>query len=321
MRVRTLVALLLAVLAAACTGAPPDRRSQLADLSAQIRAMPGVTQVGNTINDHVARGPAYFELDVQVADAITADQVAAVTSAYLDALHDDDYSAYSAELDMRYGDNVFAVSGDRPVEDHDQIVAQARSWVRLRQLWPGNTVGLRATTKAAPSSGTVQLPDAADYTAVTVAVGKLGTDFGDLTGGDWTVSASNQHPAEIRTSRRLPNQQELELWTALNADQSIPHADVLTINGPATGPLWVSEKIGTDDPELALRLAQQHLPIVARLPVPVLYSASNQYRGHIGFRGQATGPVTVSIGGCMKRDYRPSPPEQALVDRYENCRR
>ncbi len=318
MRVRTLVALLL-VFATACTGAP-DRRSQLADLTAQIRAMPGVTQAGNTINDDVARGPAYFELDVEVADDISADQVAVVTSAYLDALPD--YGGYSAALDVRRGDNIFTVStGDRPVEHRDQIVAQARSWVRLRQLIPGSTVDLRATTKAASSSGTIQLPDTADYTAVTTAVGKLGTDFGDLTGGDWTVSAGKQHPAEIRTSRRLPNPQEIELWTALNADQSIPHAEVLTINSPVTGPLWVSEKTGADDPELALRLAQQHLPIVARLPVPVLYSATNQYLGHIGFHGQATGPVTVSIGGCLKRDYRPSPAEQALIDRYENCRR
>ena len=318
MRVRTLVALLL-VFATACTGAP-DRRSQLADLTAQIRAMPGVTQAGNTINDDVARGPAYFELDVEVTDDISADQVAVVTSAYLDDLPD--YSGYSAELDVRRGDNVFTVStGDRPVEHRDQIVAQARSWVRLRQLFPGSTVGLRATTKAAPSSGTIQLPDTADYTAVTAAVGKLATDFGDLTGGDWTVSAGKQHPAEIRTSRRLPNPQEIELWTALNADQSIPHADVLTINGAVTGPLWVSEKMAADDPELALRLAQQHLPIVARLPAQVLYSATNQYLGHIGFHGQATGPVTVSIGGCLKRDYRPSPAEQALIDRYENCRR
>ncbi len=251
MRVRTLVALLL-VFATACTGAP-DRRSQLADLTAQIRAMPGVTQAGNTINDDVARGPAYFELDVEVADDISADQVAVVTSAYLDALPD--YGGYSAALDVRRGDNIFTVStGDRPVEHRDQIVAQARSWVRLRQLIPGSTVDLRATTKAASSSGTIQLPDTADYTAVTTAVGKLGTDFGDLTGGDWTVSAGKQQPGDPH----FPTPAEparIELWTALNADQSIPHAEVLTINSPVTGPLWVSEKTGADDPELALRLA------------------------------------------------------------------
>ena len=65
-----------------------------------------------------------------------------------------------------------------------------------------------------------------------------------------------------------------------------------------------------DDPKRWLRLAELHLPIVARLPAPSLYSATNQFLGHIGFHGQATGPVTVLIGGCMKRDYRPSPAEQ-----------
>src|SRR5512139_800326 len=103
MRVRMLVALLL-VFATACTG-PPDRRSQFADLTAQIRAMPGVTQAANTFNNDVARGPAYFELDVDVADEITADELAAITSAYLDALRD--FGAYSAALEVRRGESVF----------------------------------------------------------------------------------------------------------------------------------------------------------------------------------------------------------------------
>ena len=284
--------------------------------------MPGVVQAANTFNDDVARGPAYFELDVDVADDITGGQLTAITSTYLQRLQDPGYTDYAAALDVRRDGNLFVVdTGNRPVGNRDQILAQARSWVALRQQFPGSTVGLRATTKATPSSGTIQSPDTADHTAVTAAVGKLATDFADLTAGEWTVSAGKQHPAEIRTSRRLPSQQEMELWTALNTDQSIPHADVFTINGAVTGPLWVSEKIPADDPDMALRLAQLHLPVVARLPVPVLYSATNQYVGHIGFHGQATGPVTVSIGGCIKRDYRPSPAEQALIDKYENCKR
>ncbi len=284
--------------------------------------MPGVVQAGTTYNDDVARGPAYFEIDVDVADGITGDQLAALTSAYLDDLRAQNYTPYGAELDVRRDGNLFLVdTGNHPADNREQILAQARSWVALRQQLPGGTVSLRATTKTAPNSGTIQLPDTADYTAVAATVGRLAAGFGELTGGDWTVSAGKQHPAEIRTSRRLPTQQEMELWTALNTDQSIPHTDVFTINGSVTGPLWVSEKVPADDPEMELRLAQLHLPIAARLPVPTLYSATNQFLGHIGFHGQATGAVTVSIGGCIKRDYRPSPAEQALIDRYENCRR
>lgn len=319
---RTLVALLLVVLAvAACTGAPADRRAQIDELTWRIRAMPGVTQAGSTFNDSTPRGPSYFEVDVNVAVDITPDELVAITSAYLDDLQAQDYSGYATELDVRNDGNSFLLHDvGRPVSNQNQTLAQARSWMALRQQFPGSTVGLRAATNSAPSSGDLQLPDTADYQAVAAAIGKVAADFGVLAGA-WTVSAGNQHPSEIRTSKRLPSKQEMELWTTLNADQSIPHADVFTINGPVTGPLWVSEKIPTDDPDMVLRLAQQHLPLVARLPEPIVYTASNQYRGHIGFHGQATGPVTVSIGGCMKRDYRPSPAEQALIDRYENCRR
>ena len=316
----SLIALLLVVVAAACAAAPPDRRSQVDGLTQRIGAMPGVMQAGNTFNDSAAQGPAYFELDVNVADDITGDQLAAITSAYLGDLAAQDYRGYKAQLDVRTDANVFLVDG-RPVSNRDQILAKARSWVALQQQFRGSTVGLRATTNAVPSSSNLQLPDPADYVAVAAALDKLANVFGDLAAGDWTVSAGKQHPAEIRTSRRLPSPQEMELWHTLNSDQSIPHADVFTINGAVTAPLWVSEKIPADDLDMALRLAQQHLPIVARLPAPVLYSATNQYQGHIDFHGQATGPVTVLIGGCMKRNYRPSPAEQALIDRYENCRR
>ncbi len=331
MRVRqgSLAGVLVVVLVvAACTGMPSDRRSQVNQLTQQIRTMPGVVDATSTFNDDAPRGPAYFELDVSVADGITGDQLAAIASRYLDNLQVGSYRGYGAELDVRHGGNVFLLdSGGQAVINGDQVIAQARSWVTLRQEFPAGSVGLRATVihagdaKGAPLSGNIGLHDTEDYSAVSAAVGKLATAFPDLVAGDWTISAGKQRPAEIRTSHRLPNTQEMELWNTLNADQSIPHADVFTINGAVTGPLWVSEKIQAEDVDMALRLAAQHLPIVAPLPAPVLYSATNQYQGHIGFHGQATGPVTVLIGGCMKRDYRPTPAEQALIDRYETCRR
>lgn len=285
--------------------------------------MPGVVHADNTFDDDVAHGPAYFEIDVDVADAVTADQVAALTKVYLDDLQAQDYRGYAAALDVRRGESVFAVNaGTRPVANRDQVMAQARSWVALHQQFGGSTVELRAAVNTAPSSVTLQLPDTADYAAVPAAVGKLASAFGELAAGDVTVSAGRQHPAEIQTSRRLPSPQEIDLWNALNTDQSIPHADVFTINAAGTAPLWVSERIAADDVDTAVRLAQQHLPIVATQPLrPIVYTAGNQYRGHIGFQHEATAPVMVTIGGCTARKYRPSPAEQALIDRYENCRR
>jgi hypothetical protein len=75
---------------------------------------------------------------------------------------------------------------------------------------------------------------------------------------------------------------------------------------------------------VALELAKRHLPIAATLPAPVLYSASDQISGHIGDQGFARGPVSVTIGGCTKRDplvYRPIRAEQDLINRYETCAR
>lgn len=332
MRVRqcscvVLIAALLTV--AACAAVPPDRRSQVDRLTEQVRALPGVISANSTFNDNAAAGPSYFELDVNVVDNIAADQLATIASTYLDNLQADNYTGYRAEMDVRSPGDVFLVdSGGRPVNNRDQIVAQARSFVALRDQFRGGTVGLRATTshagdppgRAVPSSGAIQLRDTADYVAVAAAVDTLARAFGELSDGEWTITAGRQHPAEIHTSRRLPNAHEMDLWNVLNADQSIPHADVFTINGAVTGPLWVSEKTPADDVAMALRLAELHLPIVAKL-APVLYSASNQYQGRIGFSGQATGPVTVLVGGCIKRDYRPSPAEQTLIDKYGNCRR
>lgn len=285
--------------------------------------MPGVMHADNTFDDDVAHGPAYFEIDVDVADTVTADQVAAVAKVYLDDLQAQDYRGYAAALDVRRGESVFAVNaGTQPVANPDQVLAQARSWVALQQQFTGSTAGLRAAIDTTQSAVTLQLPDNADYAAVAAAFPKLASAFGDLAAGDVTVSAGRQHPGEIQTSRRLPSPQEIDLWNALNADQSIPHADVFTINGAGTAPLWVSERIAADDVAAALRLAQQHLPIVAAQPVrPIVYTAGNQFRGHIGFHHEATAPVMVTIGGCTARKYRPSPGEQALIDRYENCRR
>jgi hypothetical protein len=89
--------------------------------------------------------------------------------------------------------------------------------------------------------------------------------------------------------------------------------------------VWISEKTTQSrDVAVALRLARRHLPIAATLPGPVLYTASDQISGHIGDRGDARGPVSVTIGGCTKHDplvYLPIPEEQSLINTYEDCSR
>src|SRR5690349_13281906 len=94
-----LVAVLFAV--AGCGGSPPDRRSQVDHLTGQVRALPGVVSANSTFNDNAAAGPSYFELDVNVVDNITADQLTAVAGVYLDDIRVNDYTGYRAELDVR----------------------------------------------------------------------------------------------------------------------------------------------------------------------------------------------------------------------------
>jgi hypothetical protein len=330
-----------AVVLAACSANPPDRHPQADQVTQQIRTMPGVVAAGNDVANSVAQGRVYVQLDVQVADDISGDQLAAITSRYLDDLRAVDYTGYRTELDARRGVNVFVVdSGQRVVTNGDQIIGQARSWVAMRHEFPGATIRFSATVTHPPSQqpgqngghpsvGSVELPDPADYTAVAAAVTTLATSFPELAGGGWTISAGKNHPAAIRTSQRLPNSEEIAAWNTLNAEQSIPHADTMTINGPvpgpewmpATGPLWVSEKTQSHALDVAVALARTHLPILAKLPAPVLYTATDQYQGHLNYTGQATGPLAITIGGCTSRTYRPAAAEQALIDTYEKCRR
>jgi hypothetical protein len=317
------------LLITACAASPPDRRPQVTQLTQQIRALPGVESASNTVGNDAQTGPSYFEVDVQVAEDISADQLAAVVARYVDNLRDVDYTGYQAELDIRRGSSVFTVDGDgRPLSNVDQILAQARDFSALGRQFPGSTVTLHASISHGPppatnrpSAVTVELADPADYTTVAGAVAAVAAGFPGLSAGFVSISSGKEQPAEIRWSRRGPTAQEIDAWNTLNADQSIPHAVVMTINGAVTGPLHISERIAPDDTNLALQLAEKHLPIVARLPHPVLYTASNQYQGHLGFNGQAMSPVAVLVGGCMARGYQPPPAEQVLINRYENCRR
>ena len=299
--------------------------------------MPGVQSASNEVADSVAQGLIYLRVYVDVADDITADQLADITSRYLHFLHTVNHTGYKAELDARRGWNVFAVdSGALPITNDAEIIRQARDWVALRHDFSGATVTLRATIThpggqmpvqewAHSSIGAIELPDAADYTAVSAAANTMAAEFPQLAKLDWTISAGNQHPAEIRTSGRFPTAQEIAVWNRLNADQSIAHIDRLRIDRPFTAPVWVSEKTTQSrDVNVAIQLARQHLPIVATLHPPVLYTASDQLLGHIGFRGHATGPIAVTVGGCTIRElwmYRPTPAEQALINTYEKCQR
>jgi hypothetical protein len=323
----------VAVLLAGCYAVPPDRRAQADRLTQQIRTMPGVVTASSDVVNSFAQGMVHFWLNVAVTDDITADQLATITSRYLDDLRTTDYTGYQTELDVHRDWNLFAVdSGERAVTNPGQIVEQGRSWVQLRHEFPGATIRFRATITHAgdavagrdnghPHTGTIELPDAADYAAVATTVSRLATRFPELSSGSWMISAGKAHPAGITTTRRLPNAGELDVWTKLNADQSIPHVDAMTINGPTTGPVWISEKTLSRDINVAVQLARAHLPIVATLPAPVLYTTNDHLQGRLDYSGAANGPVAITVGGCMRRNYRPDAAEQALINTYETCRR
>ncbi|MBB3603053.1 hypothetical protein FHT40_002714 [Mycolicibacterium sp. BK556] len=328
------VVLATAVLSA-CDAEVPDRSPAVDRLVQQIAAMPGVQTVSHTFNDRPAQDMVNFNVGVEVSDGITGDQLAAITSHYLSALASGAFNGYRAELDVRRGWNVFAVdSGNRAIANTDQIIGQARDWVDLRHEFNSATVELRATithpdgpleVREAGHSNVLRLslPDPSDFATLADAVRMLSRNFLRLAGMEWTIHSGKLHPAEISFSRRFPSTAELDVWTRLNADQSIPHIDVLRINWSTTPPVWFSEKtIRSHDVSAALELAARHLPIVAELAAPILYSASDQLSGHIGGNGFARGPVAVTVGGCTPRDplvYKPIPEEQALINRYAKC--
>src|SRR5262245_232355 len=104
-----LVVATTAVAVAACSTAPADRRSEVDALTEQIHTMPGVATVESRFGDGGSQGPAFFEVDVDVVDGITSDQLAAIVSRYLDDLETVGYPGYRTELDVRAGDNSFVV--------------------------------------------------------------------------------------------------------------------------------------------------------------------------------------------------------------------
>jgi hypothetical protein len=326
--------LVVALSLVGCSEVAPDRHQQVDQLTDQIRSMPGVRGASSELTDDIPKGYVHFWLSVEVAEDVTRDQVAAITTRYLDELRSVDYSAYQTELDVHLGRNLFAVdSGRLPVDNPPQIISQGRDWVALRHEFPSATVKLRAAITRAgsvpvveadrghPALGAIEFPDPADYTAVTAAVTTLGARYPQLASGVWTLDASKTHPAEVTSFQRLPSPAELAVWSSLNADQAIPHVDALITNAPQTPPVWISEQTISQDPAVALELATAHLPIVSTLPRPVLYTASDQLQGRRNFNVRTTGPVAVTIGGCTVRTYRPDPNEQRFIDAYENCRR
>jgi hypothetical protein len=327
-------ALILAISAlTGCQQTPPDRSVQADALVDQIRQLPGVRSASRDVADSVAQADVHFWLSVEMAEDATADQVAAVTTKYIDDLRTTGYPAYQTELDIHTGADLFAVDGGHdPLTNGDQIIAQARDWAALRSQFPSATVNLRAIVAhpadtqptrngSHPVLGAITLADPADYRDVSAAVGALGTRFPQLADGTWTVDASKSHPATITTSKRMPTGQELDVWNKVNADQTIPHIDAMTINAPATPPVWISEKTISRDLATSLRLATLQLPIVATLPAPVLYTATDQLQAHRNYDGHIIGPVAVTVGGCTPRNYGFDPAEKKLIDAYERCPR
>jgi hypothetical protein len=325
---------LLVVIALTLTGCyrlPPDRRAQADQLASEIRSLPGVAAVSSDLADRFAEGNVHLWLSVDVIDGINADQIATITTRYLDALRTVGYPGYQTELDIHHGWNRFAVdSGPQLLTNADQIIGQARDWAALRHEFPAATITLSAaishpTSGAAerdrghPVIGTIDMPDA-DYNAVSAATSTLGARFSHLATGTWTLGAGKTRAAVITASQRLPTPQELRVWNTLTADQRIPHAEAMTINAPATPPVWISEKIFSHDPAAALALAVGHLPVVATLPAPLLYTATDQLQGHRDYNNRTTAPVAVTIAGCTPRTYRPDPAEQNLINTYETCR-
>lgn len=326
---------LITTVLSACHATPPDRNAEVASLARLLGEMPGVQAVTHTVTNRPAQGLVGFDIDLETAEGITENQLAAVVTRYLQDLTMVNYTGYHTELTAHRGWNVFAVDGGRlPIGNDQQIISQARDWVALRREFPTATVRLRATVTHPHGGsaiqewghadvGSIRLADSTDYTDVAAAVTTMTDRFPALATLTWTVSAGDDHPAEVKSARRYPTMPELDVWSRMNADQTVPHMNKLTINGRVQAPVWLAEQTRSHDPADAIALAHRHLPLVAGLSPPALYTASDQIQGHITGDGRATGPIAITVGGCTARDllvYQPPAAEQALMDKYETCR-
>lgn len=113
------MAMIVTVLVAACQGAPPDRRADVARLANILGRMPGVHPVSSRVTNRPAQGWVSFTVAVEPAPGITAAQLAAVIDRYLQDLQLVDYTSYRSELDVTSGWNRFAVDGgELPPADH-----------------------------------------------------------------------------------------------------------------------------------------------------------------------------------------------------------
>ena len=88
-----------------CAAKPPDRHQQAAELTQQLRGMPGVLAASSDVASSFAQAVIHVWMSVEVSDDITGDQLAAITSRYLDGLRAVDYSGYRTELDVHAGGN------------------------------------------------------------------------------------------------------------------------------------------------------------------------------------------------------------------------
>lgn len=332
----TAVVVSLLLLLCGCDATVPDRRADVERLSRQLESMPGVQAVDIAYANNWAQGTVLFTIHAKAAETVSADQLAAIVGTYLGDLKSGRYRSYHTELDVRRGRSVFAVeSSDQPIANARQVIDQARDWITLHDKLIGATVTVRATIRhpsgrltpremESSNQADIELPEGAHSVDVANAVDTIAAHFPHLAVLASAVSAALELN-QIAFTGRFPTATELDLWRQLAADQSIPHTDSMRINGPVTPPVWLSETTtGTHDVDVALALATRHLPLAARLPAPVLYTASDQTSGHIGAHGAARGPVAVTIGGCTPRDplvYRPSSSEHALIRRYEACHR
>src|ERR1700735_4178341 len=77
-----------------CSHLAPDRHQQASQLTNDIKSMPGVRGASSELTDDVPSGYVHFWLSVDVAEDVTGDQVAAITTRYLDELRNVDFSAY-----------------------------------------------------------------------------------------------------------------------------------------------------------------------------------------------------------------------------------
>lgn len=119
-----------------CSGVP-DRTDLAADITTELRNLPGVDHVVGDYLNGLTTGQSY-NVRVQFTDDVTADEVNTVVKQYFSRIADPALDDHSSRLDAQMGTNSMTFASDR--SRSESPVAHFQRWYTLTKTLPGGSI-------------------------------------------------------------------------------------------------------------------------------------------------------------------------------------